>query len=101
MPTTYIPKPDAISKDRHWFVIDANGEVLGKVAAKAATLLTGKHKPSYTPFLDTGDHVIVINAAQVELTGRKEESKLYHHHTGYLGGLKTASAAERRAKRPE
>jgi large subunit ribosomal protein L13 len=101
MPTTYIPKVDAINKDRKWFVIDANGLVLGKVAAKAAVLLTGKHKPSYTPFLDTGDHVVVINAAQVQVTGRKEESKLYHHHTGYLGGLKTATLAERRAKRPE
>ena len=101
MPTTYIPKVDALNADRKWFVIDANGLVLGKVAAKAAALLTGKHKACYTPFLDTGDHVIVVNAKQIHVTGRKEEGKLYHHHTGYLGGLKTASVAERRAKHPE
>ncbi|MFI4945959.1 MAG: uL13 family ribosomal protein, partial [Burkholderiales bacterium] len=67
---TYIPKLDAI--ERHWFVIDASGKVLGKVATKAASILTGKAKPIYTPFLDTGDHVVVINADAVVLTGRKE-----------------------------
>lgn len=101
MPTTYIPKLDTLDKDRKWFVIDANGLVLGKVAAKAAALLAGKHKAYYTPFLDTGDHVIVVNAKQVAVTGRKEEGKLYHHHTGYLGGLKTINVADQRAKHPE
>ena len=76
---TYIPKGDEI--DRKWFVIDAKDQVLGKLATLAATVLTGKRKPTYTPFLDTGDHVIVINAAQVHLTGRKEDDKLYRHHT--------------------
>lgn len=99
--TTYIPKLDAIQNDRKWFLIDAQGLVLGKLAAKAAVLLSGKHKATYTQFLDTGDHVVVINAAQVQLTGRKEETKFYYQHSGYPGGMKATSAAERRAKRPE
>ena len=99
--TTYIPKLDAIHDDRKWFLIDAQGLVLGKLAVKVAVLLSGKHKATYTQFLDTGDHVVVINAAQVHLTGRKEDSKMYHQHSGYLGGMKSTSAAERRAKRPE
>jgi len=96
---TYIPKADAV--DRKWYVIDARGKVLGKVAVAAAHVLTGKRKPVYTPFLDTGDHVVVINAAAVQLTGRKETDKLYRHHTGYSGGLKARSAAEVRKKHPE
>ena len=95
---TYIPKSDDL--DRKWFVIDANGQVLGKLATLAATILTGKRKPSYTPFLDTGDHVIVINAAQVHLTGRKETGKLYRRHSGHPGGLKTSAARDLRAERP-
>jgi large subunit ribosomal protein L13 len=96
---TYIPKADAIT--RKWFVIDAKGQVLGKVAAAAAQVLTGKRKPMYTPFLDTGDHVVVINADQVHLSGRKEENKFYYQPTGYLGGMKSASVADVRRKRPE
>ncbi len=80
---TYIPKADAIT--RKWYVIDAKGQVLGKLAAAAALVLTGKRKPIYTPFLDTGDHVIVINAGQVHLSGRKEEGKFYHRHTRLPG----------------
>jgi len=95
---TYIPKVDAI--DRRWFVIDASGQVLGKVATKAASLLTGKAKPIYTPFLDTGDHVVVINADAVVLTGNKETDKVYRHHSGYLGGLKTRAAKDVRKERP-
>ena len=95
---TYIPKAD--ERDRQWFVIDAQDQVLGQLATRAATLLTGKHKPIYTPFLDTGDHVIVINAAKVHLTGRKESDKLYRHHTLYLGGLKTTAAGDMRKKHP-
>jgi large subunit ribosomal protein L13 len=95
---TYIPKAD--ERDRQWFVIDAKDQVLGKLATRAATLLTGKHKPTYTPFLDTGDHVIVINAAAVHLTGRKETGKLYRHHTLYLGGLKSQAAGDVRKKHP-
>ena len=95
---TYIPKGDDI--DRRWFVIDAKGQVLGKLASLAAQILTGKRNPSYTPFLDTGDHVIVVNAAQVHLTGRKELVKLYRHHTGFPGGLKSVAARDMRAGRP-
>ena len=95
---TYIPKADSL--DRQWFVIDAKGVILGKLAATAATVLTGKRKPIYTPFLDTGDHVVVINAAQVALSGRKEENKIYHRHTGYPGGMKAIAAGDQRKKNP-
>lgn len=96
---TYLPKADPTA--RKWFVIDANNVVLGKLAVTAANILTGKRKPTYTPFLDTGDHLIVLNAARVHLTGRKETEKLYRSHSGYPGGLKTATAAELRKKKPE
>ena len=95
---TYIPKADEL--DRTWFVIDAKDKVLGKLAVLAADILSGKRKPTYTPFLDTGDHVIVINASQVHLTGRKETDKLYRYHTGFMGGLKTTAAADMRKKHP-
>src|SRR5579862_1826941 len=85
---------------RQWHVLDAQDLVLGRVASTAALLLMGKHKPTYTPFLDTGDHVIVINAAKVRLTGRKDEQKLYRHHTGYPGGLIEIGARKVRATRP-
>jgi large subunit ribosomal protein L13 len=98
MMPTYIPKVD--ERDREWFVIDAKDKVLGKLATRAASILTGKHKPTFTPFLDTGDHVIVINAAKVHLTGRKETDKMYRHHTLYLGGLKSKTAGEVRQKHP-
>jgi len=95
---TYIPK--ASSLDRRWFVIDASGKVLGKVATAAANVLTGKRKPTYTPFLDTGDHVVGINADQVVLTRKKETGKIYRHHSGYMGGLKSRSVREVRAAHP-
>ena len=85
---------------RQWHVLDAQDLVLGRLASQAALLLMGKHKPTYTPFLDTGDHVIVINAAKVRLTGRKDEQKLYRHHTGYPGGLIEIGARKVRATRP-
>ncbi len=95
---TAIPSPEDIV--RHWHVIDAEDAVLGRVASKAAKILMGKHKPSYTPFLDTGDHVIVVNAAKVRLTGHKEEQKLYRRHSGYPGGLTETQARKVRATRP-
>src|SRR5688572_22593422 len=96
--STFIPK---ISEaDRKWYLLDARGQVLGKLATRAADILTGKRKPIYTPFLDTGDHVIVVNAAEVHLTGRKESDKLYRHHTLYLGSLKEAMAKDVRKKHP-
>ncbi|HXH23819.1 MAG TPA: 50S ribosomal protein L13 [Vicinamibacterales bacterium] len=90
----------ARSADSRWHVIDAHGQVLGRVATLAARLLQGKHKPVYTPFVDTGDHVIVINAASVRLTGRKELQKIYRRHSGYEGGLREERAADVRKRRP-
>ena len=92
--------PGAGSVERHWHVIDADGRVLGRVASAAARLLAGKHKRVYTPFLDTGDHVIVINAAKVRLTGRKETQKVYRYHSGYEGGLREERAKTVREKDP-
>jgi large subunit ribosomal protein L13 len=83
-----------------WHVIDADAQVLGRVASTAAKLLQGKHKPIYTPFIDTGDHVVVINAARVRLTGRKDEQKIYRAHSGYEGGLREERATIVRGKRP-
>ena len=92
--------PSLATLDRQWHVIDAEEAVLGRIASKAAKILMGKHKPTYTPFLDTGDHVIVVNAAKVKLTGNKEEQKLYRRHSGYPGGLTETSARKVRAARP-
>jgi len=87
---TEFPSPNEIK--RAWHVLDAQTESLGRVASRAATLLMGKHKPMFSPFLDTGDHVIVLNAAKLRLTGRKEDQKVYHRHSGYPGGLTTVVA---------
>lgn len=95
---TYVPKPGEIKKK--WFVLDAEGKVLGRVAAEAAKLIRGKHKPQYTPFLDCGDHVIVINAAKARVTGNKAEGKIYYRHSGYPGGLKETSYRELMVKHP-
>ena len=96
--STEFPSKNGIA--RRWHVIDAQGVVLGKLATKAAMLLMGKTKPSYTPFLDTGDHVIVINAAKVRQSGRKEDNKVYRHFTGYPGGLVEKSFKRVRAEKP-
>jgi large subunit ribosomal protein L13 len=90
----------AQSADSQWHVIDAEGRVLGRVATLAARVLQGKHKPIYTPFLDTGDHVVIVNAAQVKLTGRKDEQKIYRRHSGYEGGLREERAAVVRKRQP-
>ena len=95
---TAIPGPESI--ERRWHLIDAEDAVLGRLASKAAMLLMGKHKPSYTPFLDTGDHVVVVNAAKVKLTGRKDEQKLYRSHSGYPGGLTETKVRVVRQTRP-
>ncbi|MBF0371529.1 MAG: 50S ribosomal protein L13 [Magnetococcales bacterium] len=84
-----MAKPDDIAGTRKWFVIDAEDAILGRLATEAARRLKGKHKPIYTPHMDTGDFIIVINAEKVRLTGNKVENKVYHHHTGFPGGLKT------------
>ena len=93
-------RPAARSHERQWHVIDANGQVLGRIASRAARLLQGKHKPTWTPFLDLGDHVVVINAARVRLTGRKEDQKIYRQHSGYEGGLRQERAKDVRQRRP-
>jgi large subunit ribosomal protein L13 len=97
--STHIPHPDELTSD--WHVIDAEGQVLGRLAARAAVLLMGKHKPHYTPFLPCGDHVVVVNAAKVHVTGRKEQDKVYRRYSGYPGGLKEINVAKLRATRPE
>jgi len=95
---TYVAS--ARSADSRWHVIDAGGQVLGRVATLAARLLQGKHKAIYTPFIDTGDHVVVVNAAQVRLTGRKDEQKVYRRHSGYEGGLREDRAKVVRGRQP-
>jgi large subunit ribosomal protein L13 len=95
---TVTAKPKTI--ERKWHVIDADGQVLGRVATRAARLLMGKHRPIYTPFIDTGDHVVVVNASRVKLTGRKEDQKLYRRHSGYEGGLREERAKDVRARNP-
>ena len=96
---TYVATKDSI--ERKWLVIDAEGMVLGRLATEVAKLLRGKHKPTYTPFLDTGDNVIVINASKVVLTGKKLDDKLYRHHSGFPGGLKEIDYRTLMAQNPE
>src|SRR5438094_2130288 len=95
---TYVATPKTI--DSKWHVIDAEGQILCRVATLAARLLQGKHKPGYTPVIDTGDHVIVVNAAKVKLTGRKEDQKIYRQHSGYEGGLREERARLVRQRKP-
>jgi large subunit ribosomal protein L13 len=95
---SFIPRDRDIQK--HWHVIDAEGQILGRLASRVARLLTGKEKPIYTPFLDTGDHVVIINAEKVKLTGKKLTDKKYRYHTGYPGGLKETTAGALLAKEP-
>lgn len=95
---TYVATPKSVTS--RWHVIDANGQVLGRVASHAAKLLQGKHKPTYTTFIDTGDHVVIVNVAKIKLTGRKEDQKIYRHHSGYPGGLREERASVVRAKQP-
>ena len=96
---TYVATKDSI--ERKWLVIDADGKTLGRLATEVAKLLRGKHKPTYTPFLDTGDNVIVINASKIVLTGKKLDDKLYRHHSGFPGGLKEIDYRTLMAKNPE
>ena len=96
---TYSAKPGEI--ERHWFVVDASEYELGRLATRIATILRGKHKPSFTPHVDTGDFVIVLNASQVKLTGRKLDQNRYHRYSGYPGGLRSLGAREVREHDPE
>jgi len=95
---TYSAKP--LEVERKWYILDAEDEVLGRLAGRIANILRGKNKPQYTPNVDTGDFVIVINADKVRVTGKKETDKIYYHHTGYPGGLKSASFKELMEKNP-
>ena len=97
--TTYTPKAGEI--ERSWHVVDAEGLVLGRLSTEVANILRGKHKPTYTPNIDTGDHVIIVNADKVVLTSGKAERKFVHRHSGYPGGLKTETYAEKMARKPE
>lgn len=96
---TYSAKASDIK--RNWYIIDASGKPLGRVATEAAKLLRGKHKPTFTPNVDTGDHVIILNCKDVVFTGKKLDQKIYRHHTGYIGNMKEASAREMLEKNPE
>jgi len=97
--TTISAKPAEVK--REWFVIDAEGKTLGNVATEAARRLRGKHKAIYTPHVDTGDYIVIINAEKVEVTGNKAKNKMYHHHTGYIGNLKSINFEDLQARHPE
>lgn len=96
---SYMAKPN--ETDKKWYVVDAEGKTLGRLASKIAPILTGKNKPTYTPHVDTGDFVIVINAEKVHLTGNKKDNKMFRWHTGYMGGLKEKTYGEMLEKQPE
>lgn len=96
---TFSAKSETVKRD--WFVIDAEDKVLGRLATEIAHRLRGKHKAEYTPHVDTGDYIVIINAEKVVVTGNKTKNKLYHHHTGYPGGLKTVSFEKLQATKPE
>ena len=99
--STYFPSGKELAGRRKWYVVDASGQTLGHLASEVASILTGKRNPEWTPFMDMGDHVVVINARKAVLKGNKVEQKLYRHHTLYPGGLRTTTAKEMMAKRPE
>jgi large subunit ribosomal protein L13 len=96
---TYYPKPDEIKND--WYIVDAYGQNLGRLASRIAKVLLGKHKPTFTPGVDTGDYVIVLNCGGVVVTGKKLDDKKYYHHTGYPGGIKEINLRDQLAKHPE
>ena len=96
---TYMPKAAEI--DRKWYIVDAEGQVFGRVASQVASILRGKNKPIYTPNVDTGDYVIIINADKVVMTGKKLDQKVYYHHSGYAGGLKETKYRKLLAEKPE
>ena len=96
---TYMANPDKI--ERKWYVVDAEGKTLGRLCAEVAKVLRGKNKPQFTPHIDTGDYVIVVNAAKVKVTGKKLDQKIYYRHSDYVGGMKEATLREMMAKKPE
>lgn len=96
---TYMASASAI--DRKWYVVDAEGQTLGRLASRVAAVLRGKHKPTFTPFLDTGDYVIIVNASKIKVTGKKLDNKIYKRHSDYVGGLKTQTLRQKLDKKPE
>ena len=96
---TFSAKPQNVKRD--WYVVDATGKTLGRLATEVARRLRGKHKAEYTPHVDTGDYIVIINAENVAVTGRKETDKMYHQHSGYIGGMKSVSLDKMRAQKPE
>lgn len=96
---TYSAKPESVQRD--WFIVDADGKTLGRMAQAIATRLRGKHKPEFTPHVDTGDYIVVVNAAKVRVTGKKTTDKIYYSHTGYIGGIKSISFEKLIEKAPE
>lgn len=96
-----MPSKKTLEQERKWYIVDMEGEVLGRQAVRIASVLRGKHKPEFTPFLDAGDHVIVINAEKVALTGRKLDNKMYYRHSGYPGGIRSNTASELLEKHPD
>ncbi len=99
MSTTVSAKPDEVRRD--WYLVDAEGKTLGRLASEIARRLKGKHKPIFTPHVDTGDYIVVVNAEKVAVTGNKLKDKMYHHHTGYIGNLKSISLEKQLQKAPE
>lgn len=96
---TFSAKPESVKRD--WFVVDATDKTLGRLSTEIARRLRGKHKPEYTPHVDTGDYIVVINAEKIKVTGNKEQDKMYHHHTGYVGHLKSVNLSKLRQTHPE
>lgn len=96
---TYVAKPETVKRD--WFIVDAEGKTLGRIATQIASRLRGKHKPEYTPHVDTGDYIVVINADKVTVTGKKTTDKIYYSHSGFMGGIKSISFDKLLAKKPE
>jgi large subunit ribosomal protein L13 len=99
--STFVPSGINLEAQRTWYVVDAAGQTVGRLASRVARVLTGKNKPTYTPFLDMGDHVVIVNAEKVVFKGNKLSDKLYRHHTGYPGGLKEVSARDLMQRHPE
>ena len=97
--TTFSAKPESVKRD--WFVVDADGKTLGRLASEIASRLRGKHKPEYTPHVDTGDYIIVVNCEKITVTGAKRTDKTYYHHTGFIGGIKSITFDKLREKAPE
>ena len=96
---SYMAKPETLTRD--WYVVDAEGHTLGRLASEVAKVLRGKNKPIFTPYVDTGDYVIIVNADKIKVTGKKMDQKIYYHHSEYIGGMKEATLREKLAKKPE